>query len=170
MADGETTNFLDLLQRPLSDFPDRPNLPGAKYFYGKLVSVEAGASEQKETPMLLFKVKLTDPGQDVPKEALDKIANLGFTLADYDVGARFYLTRGAMVFLHRFLTSLGFGEGVTFIEALRLNPTTGEPTDDTQDLIRGMDVMVKTPPADDQGRVFLNNVSSEGSIVGTKRP
>jgi hypothetical protein len=168
MAD-ETLDFRDLLSAPMSDYPDRPNLPPGKTFYGKLVSITAGASKNKGTPLFHFDVRLTDPGSDVPKTDLDKLAAAGFGLDAYQCGADFYLLPTTMVFLRRFLISLGFSENVTFREALKLDSQTGEPTSDTQETIRGLDVIIKTPPADAQGRVFLNNVASEGSIAGVKR-
>lgn len=165
---NETIDYRDLLQKPLANFPDRPNLEPGKILYGKLVSITAGASKQKGTPLFHFDVRFTDPGADYPKASLDKLSAAGFSLADYTCGADFYLVPGAMVFLRRFLVSLGFSENVTFREALKLTDT-GEPTMDSQEVIRGMDVIIRTPPADDQGRVFLNNVASEGMIAGTKR-
>jgi hypothetical protein len=167
MAD-ETLNLRDLLEVPLTNFPDRPNLPAGKTFYGKLVTIVAGSSEQKETPYYGFEIRLTDPGNDVPQAAMKALSDAGFSLADYNCGARFYLTKGSMIFLRRFLLSLGFDENSSVRESLKLDDAW-MPTPESQEIIRGRDVLIKTPPADDQGRVFLNNVNSEGSITGVKR-
>src|SRR5215469_5728035 len=109
MAD-ETLNLADLLDVPLSNFKDRPEFPPQKTFYGKLIGMTEGASEQKETPYYLFDVRLTDPGADVPASFTKTLNDSGFSLGDYKCGARFYLTPNAMLFFKRFLLSLGFDE------------------------------------------------------------
>lgn len=151
-------NLIELLNKPLSDFPDLPNLPGQKWFYGKLTGVEAQHSRQKQTPFYHFSIRITDPGKDVTQAELAAITNAGFSLADYEAGANFYVTPNAMKMLRRFLSSLGFPENASFVEALALDPETGNPTAATQEKIRGRDVMFRTPQADDQKRVYLNNV------------
>lgn len=161
-------DFRDLLNQPMSDFPDLPDLAPGKTYYGKLIGMSAGASRQKQTPLFHFDVRLTDPGPDVPKESLDKLSEGGFSLADYTVGADFYLTTNAMKMLRRFITSLGFSPNVSFAEALHL-AETGEPTAETQDILRGKDVIIKTPPMNEQGRVYANNVASDGTIGGINR-
>lgn len=154
MADeNEAVDFRDLLSKPLGDFPDRPNLPGAKTFYGKLVSLSAGLSKAKGTPFFRFDVRLTDGGQDVKPTDLEPLVKGGFSLADYETFAEFYLTNGAMPMLRRFLQSIGFAEGTTFKEALRLSDNY-EPTPESQEAIRGIDVICRTQAPDDQGRVF----------------
>src|SRR5215471_14350638 len=164
----DVVDFRDLLNQPMSDFPDLPDLPAGKTFYGKLIQMTAGSSRNKGTPLFHFDVRLTDPGQDVPKESLAKITDAGFSLADYTVGADFYLTQNAMKMLRRFVSSIGFSPNVSFTEALHL-AEDGTPTSETQDAIRGIDVMIKTPPLTDTGRVYTNNVASDGMITGTKR-
>jgi hypothetical protein len=168
MADAPV-DFRDLLKQPMSDFPDMPDLPPAKTFYGKLIGMNADASSVKGTPFFHFDVRLTDPGKDVDEAMLKKIVDAGFSLADYTVGANFYLTPRAMTMFRRFVTSLGFSPNISFHEALRLNDETGEPTAETLEVIRGLDVMIKTPPMAENGRVYANNVTSDGMISGTKR-
>jgi len=163
----DVVDFRDLLRQPMSDFPDLPDLPPTSHFYGKLISMNAGASRQKQTPLFHFDVRLTDPGEDVPKEFLQKLSDNGFSLADYTCGADFYLLQTTMKILRRFVTSLGFSPNVSFHECLHL-AEDGTPTNETQDIIRGRDVMIKTPPMTDQGRVFANNVNSDGTITGVK--
>lgn len=164
MAD-ETFDYRELLKQPMSNFPDRPNLPGNKTFYGKLIGMSATVSAVKGTPGLHLDIKLTDPGSDVPREEMDMIAAAGFSLADYSVGKNFWITSNSMIFLRRFLVSLGFPENASFAETLKLDEN-GIPTAETQDVIRGLDVAVVTPFADEQGRVFLNNVEN---VTGMRR-
>lgn len=166
---NEIVDFKDLLNQPMSDFPDMPDLPPQKTFYGKLISMNADESREKHTPFFHFDVRLTDPGKDVDPSSLKKISDAGFSLADYPIGANFYLTQRAMTMFRRFVVSLGFSANQSFAEALKLDPDTGEPTAATQDIIRGLDVMVKTPPMAENGRVYSNNVTSDGMIVGVKR-
>jgi hypothetical protein len=156
----------ELLEKPMSDFPDRPNLPGGKHFYGKLVSWAATHSKVKGTPGYHVGIRLTDPGQDVTKAELDIITNAGFSISDYEVGTDFWLTPGSMVFLRRFMVGIGFPENVSFKENLSLDDSMN-PTPATIDKIRGIDVIVQTPPADEQGRVYTNNLDS---VLGVKRP
>ena len=152
MAD-EPVDFRDLLDKPMADFPDRPSLPGKKTFFGKLTALSAGVSSQKGTPFFRFDARLTDGGKDVRPVDLEPIANAGFSLADYDVWAEFYLTPGAMPMLRSFLQSLGFSPSTTFKEALKLNDS-GEPTADSQDAVRGLDIICRTQAAGDNGRVY----------------
>jgi hypothetical protein len=159
MADEQTpVNLVDLLGKPMSDFPDLPNLPGMKWFYGKLLDVTADHSSQKKTPLYDFSIRITDPGKDVSAAELKAVTDAGFSLADYEAHAKFYLTPNALKMLRRFVTSLGFPPSVSFIEALALDPATGNPTAETKEKILGRDVMFRTPAADDQGRVYLSNV------------
>lgn len=164
MPDNDAVDFRDLLQKPLGDFPDRPNLPGAKTFYGKLISLTAGV-EKTGTPYFRFDGRLTDGGQDVKKTDLDALAAAGFSLADYEVYGKFWLTLNAMPMLRRFLESLGFNGSQSFAEALKLNEQ-GEPTVESQEVVRGLDFIGRTQPADAQGRVF----SSLDMMMGTKGP
>lgn len=149
----------ELLDVPMSEFPDMPDLPGGKHFYGKLLSVSASRSREKQTPFFHFAVRLTDPGDDVPREALKTISDAGFSIGDYQVGADFYITPNKFTrqMLRRFLTSLGFSENMTFFECLKLAPD-GNPTSESQDVVRGLDVVVRIPQPDENGRIYLNNV------------
>ena len=162
----ETVDLRDLLNKPLSDFPDLPDLPAGKHFYGKLIGIKADHSRDKKTPFFNFSVRLTDPGEDVTDVEKNAITNAGFSLADYQCGANFYLTPNAMRILRRFLSSLGFPDSASFREALSLDPETGNPTPESVEKIRGLDVLVKLPAAGDNGRVYLQNVDR---IDGVKR-
>lgn len=153
-----------LLTSPLSDFPDLPDLPGGKHFYGKIVGVESKNSSQKGTPFYQFNVRFTDPGKDVTKEELDKITSAGFSLADYQPYASFYLTPAAMKIIRRFMDSLGFPASASIVENLSLDDNFN-PTAATIEKIRGLDVLCRTQKADEQGRVYMNL----DSIAGTKR-
>lgn len=167
MSDNTETSPIDLrdlLDAPGTEFPDRPNLPGGKHFFGKLLGISAGVSEKKGTPLFQFDIRLTDPGRDVTPQEIKAIADSGYSLADYSCGRRFYLTPKAMPMLWQFLEAIGFQRNVGLRTTLSLD-ADGNPTPETQDKIRGRDVIVKTPPADDQGRVFLNNVDQ---ILGVK--
>lgn len=165
----DPVNLIELLNKPLSDFPDLPNLPGSKWFYGKLTGeITAEHSRQKSTPFYHIGLRITDPGKDVTASELKSIADAGFSLADYEAGANFYVTPNAMKMLRRFLTSLGFPENSSFVEALALDPETGNPTAETKDKLRGRDVMFRTPTADDQNRVYLNNVDMISGQIDKK--
>lgn len=153
MADD--TDYRDLLNQPLGDFPDRPSLPPQRNFYGKLVGVSSGVTTQKGTPFLRFDVRLTDAGKDVRADELAAITAAGFSLADYDVWSEFYLTKNAMPMLRGFLNSLGFNANEqTFVELLGLDRQTGEPTQNSQDIVRGLDVIARTGEKGDNGRVY----------------
>lgn len=166
MSDENTiVDFRDLLSQPASNFPDLPELPAQKHFFGKILGISAGHSSQKKTPLFHVSARLTDPGKDVEKETLDKIANAGFSLSDYEVGADFYLTPNAMKMFRRFTESLGFNPNVSFMESLKL-AQDGNPTNETQELLRGMDVMIQTPAPADNGRVYAQNGCA---ISGVKR-
>src|ERR1051325_4455425 len=154
MSDGPV-DLQDLLNKPMSEYPDMPNLPGAKHFYGKITGVLAGNSRQKGTPYYRFQVRLTDPGDDVTKEELDKIANAGFSLSDYEVYADMWLTPNSMRMLRRFVESLGFPPNASFRENLKLDDA-GMPTAETLEAVRGLDVFCRTQAADDNGRVYSN--------------
>lgn len=161
---SDPIDLRDLLNKPASDFPDMPDLPGAKTFYGKLIDVVADHSRQKQTPLFRFGVRLTDPGSDVTEAELAKIKDAGFSLADYQYSADFYLTPNAMRMFRRFTESLGFPTNVPFAEMLKLDDNCN-PTEATKELIRGRDVIVRTPPMDDKGRVY----NRADSIAGVKR-
>jgi hypothetical protein len=164
---NDPVNLIELLNKPMSDFPDLPNLPGQKWFYGKLTGVAASHSRQKQTPLYDFGIRITDPGKDVTTADLAVITSKGFSLADYEAHALFYVTPNAMKMLRRFLTSLGFAESVSFVEALGLDQN-GNPTAATQEKIRGRDVIFRTPAADDQKRVFLSNVDMISGNIDQK--
>ena len=129
------------------------------------MSFSATFSRQKKTPGYHVGIRLTDPGQDVTKAELEAITGAGYNIADYECGSDFWITPGSMTFLRRFLLSLGFPESASFKENLSLDDS-GNPTPATIDKIRGLDVLIQTPMADDQGRVFINNLDS---VVGIKR-
>lgn len=162
---AETPDMLALLQQPMSDFPDLPSLPEKKTFYGKILSVAAGASEQKQTPRYSFELRITDQGKDVTERDLAEMKTAGFSLADYNATAHFYLTPGALKMLRSFMTSLGFPENVSFFENMKLSPE-GVPTEATQELFRGRDIMFTTPRKGDNGRVYLGNVEN---CIGVKQ-
>lgn len=172
----DVLDLRDLLDRPLSDFPDRPNLPGGKHFYGKLAGLEASReTSEKATPFLRFTGRLTDPGEDVPKDEMAKLREMGFALSDYEFGRKFHITPGAMPFLRRFLVSLGASENVSFVKILALSPDYHPANPETYaraitsqsiENIRGRDVLIKTPmPYGENRVVFLNNVDE---IIGIK--
>jgi hypothetical protein len=165
MSDNnETYDPRDLLSQPLSDFPDMPDLPAGKHFYGKLLGVKADRSTVKKTPLFDFAVRLTDPGEDVTEAEKAAIASSGCGLGDYTCGAKFYITPAAMTMFRRFLISLGFSESLSFKEQLSLDKDCN-PTSETIDKIRGLDVIIKTPlPAGDNKRVFLNNVDTISGV------
>src|SRR5215467_7726930 len=146
MADENTPDLLELLKKPMSEFPDLPQLPAKKHFYGKLLGVTAGLSSQKQTPYYNFKIRVTDPGKDVTQAELAVVTDAGFSLADYEAGANFYLTQSALKMLRAFLSSLGFPPNVSFYDNLKLDEV-GNPTPDTQDAIKGLDVMFQVPDA-----------------------
>ncbi len=164
-SNNTTVDLRDLLDKPGTDFPDRPNLPGGRYFYGRLIGIEAGHSKNKQTPLFHFDVRLTDAGKDVLSEEMEKVTSAGYSLADFRCGRDFYLTPNAMPMLWGFLESLGFQRTSGLRDTLSLD-RDGLPTSATVDKIRGRDVLIKTPPADDRGRVFINNVDS---IAGIQR-
>ncbi len=163
----DTVNLQELLDKPLGEFPDMPDLPAQKHFYGKLTGeVTPGHSRNKGTPFFKFGIKLTDPGNDVTQADLAAMRDLGFSLADYEAGADFYLTPGAMKMLRRFLGSLGFPvESVGTRATMKLD-AEGYPTEATKDVFRGLDVLIRTPAAGTNGRVYLQNVEQ---IAGVKR-
>lgn len=152
MAD-ETANFHELLDAPLSDFPERPTLPGLALFSGMLIGCTAGVSSQKGTPFLRFDVRLTDPGPSVPASAMKLISDAGFTLADYDVWGEFYLTKNAMPMLRTFLLSIGLNESMSTKEQLKLDDTYS-PTPETQEVVQGCEVVCQTQAVGSNGRVY----------------
>lgn len=164
MADENTPDLMDLLKKPMSEFPDLPSLPPKKHFYGKLLGMTAGHSSNKQTPFYCFNIRITEPGKDVTESELAVVTDAGFSLADYQVGSNFYLTQNALKMLRSFLTSLGFPPNVSFYDNLKLDDV-GNPTSDSQDAIRGMDVMFQTPDKGDNGRVYVGNVDN---LTGVK--
>lgn len=163
--DTEVVDFKELLQSPLSDFPDRPSLPAKSLFYGKLIGLGAGRSSQKQTPFLQFNVRLEEPGREVPPSALNSIQAAGFSLADYDAWSEFYITKSAMPMLRGFMDSIGLG-GKSFVEALKLDPETCAPTQESQDVVRGIDVVCYTGEKGENGRVY----GRLANIAGRKSP
>lgn len=164
MADNDTVSLRDLLEAPMSEFPDLPDLPPKKTFYGKLAGMSSGHSSQKGTPLFHVEVRLTDAGNDVPPAWLEELKRLGLSLSDYSPFRDFFLTPGSMKFFRRFSDSLGFDPNKNVRENFKLDENYN-PTAETQDLIRGRDVLCITQAAGDNGRVFLNL----DSIAGVKR-
>ncbi len=165
---SDTSDVLDLrglLTKPLGDYPDLPDLPAAKHFYGKIISVSADLSSKKQTPLFHFPVRLTDQGDDVTEEEMKKIRENGFSLADYSVFADFYLTPNAMKMLRRFCEGFGLPTNVPVFESMKLDPQTLNPTEATQELFRGRDVLCRTGAKDQNGRVYLRL----DSIAAVKR-
>lgn len=156
-SDNAPVNFIDLLNKPLSD-SQRPNLPGSKHFYGRIIAVEDGESSTKKTPCIRFRVRLTDPSEDVTDEEMKKITDKGMNLSDYEVYADFYWVPRAMFMLDNFLVSLGAPENANKLEVLSVEVSDpNRPprvTSTTNDKFRGLEVICKTGAADDQGRVF----------------
>ena len=165
MSDNDPVNLQELLDKPMGDFPDLPDLPGQKHFYGKITGVTAGKSTQRKTPLYNFAVRLTDPGSDVTPEDLAKIRETGFAISDYECSANFYLTPNAMKMLRRFLETMGFSLSVTTRVHMKLDKD-GLPTMETQEVFRGRDVLIKTQAPADNGRVYLSNVDT---IAGVSR-
>lgn len=143
MADNETVDLRELLSRPMSDFPDLPDLPPKQDFFGKIIGIESKLSSNKQTPFFQINARLTDPGPHVTTAMLKPITDGGFTLADYEVWCEFYLTPKAMIMFRRFLSSLGFAENLNFIIALKLDDNLN-PTPATIELLTGMDVVCRT--------------------------
>lgn len=146
------TDLREMLSRPMSDFPDLPDLPPKADFFGKLVGVQSKLSSKKETPFFQFDARLVEPGPNVSPAALKTITDGGFTLADYQVWCEFYLTPNSIRMFRRFLTSLGFAENLNFIVAMKLDDNLN-PTPDTMEIFRGMDVVCRTQDLYN-GRVF----------------
>jgi len=161
----DALDLRELLGKPSAEYPDLPDLPPTATFYGKLINVETGLSQKKGTPYFRFNVRLTDPGKDVPEASLDSVKASGFSLADFNVYADMWLTANAMRQFRRFLDSLGFPTNVRMDEMLKLNPENFNPTDETQELFRGRDVLVRTGAMSERGTVFRNL----DSIAGIKR-
>jgi hypothetical protein len=161
---GEALSLRDLLEKPSTDFPDTPDLPGGKTFFGKLLDMSSGFSRNKGTPHFRFNIRLTDPGKDVPVDWLDNLKKLGLSLGDYNTYQDFYLTPNAMKIFSRFSDSLGFDPNKSTRERFKLDENYN-PTAETQDLIRGREVICTTQAKGDNGRVFLNL----DRIAGIKR-
>lgn len=139
----ETVDLRELLSRPMSDFPDLPDLPPKSDFFGKIIGIQSKLSTNKGTPFFQIDARLTDPGPNVSAAALKKITDGGFSLADYNVYSEFYLTPKAMIMFRRFLTSLGFAENLNFIVALKLDENLN-PTPATLEVLQGRDVSCRT--------------------------
>lgn len=163
---NEPLDLRDLLDKTSNDFPDLPDFPAEKSFFGRILSIYADRSSQKHTPFFGIKIRLTDPGDDVPKEWMENLRASGFTLADYEPICRFYLTPAAMKMFRRFADSIGKPPQAKFFEWLKLNPETLEPTDETQELLRGTEVFCRTKPVGDNGRVYSGELNS---VAGVKR-
>lgn len=172
MAD-ETVDLRELLSRPMSDFPDLPDLPPRKDFFGKITGIQSKLSTQKQTPFFQIDAKLTDPGPNVTDADLKAIKDGGFSLGDYTVNANFYLTPNAIRMFRRFLTSIGFAENLNFVTALKLDENLN-PTEETMKVLVGRDVVCRTQAADQaSGRVYNNldmmsGVQKEGDAKDAK--
>jgi hypothetical protein len=163
----EPVDLAGLLDKPMGEFLDLPDLPAKKTFYGKITGVYADRSSRKETPLYRFTAKLTDPGADVPAKVIEDLKKQGFTLSDYEASANFYLTPNAMKILRRFLETLGFSPAVSIRANMKID-TDGNPTAETQDVFRDRDVIIRTPEAADNGKVYLQNVDSMAGVVPKK--
>jgi len=159
---GDALDLQELLNKTSGDFPDLPDLPPKKTFYGKLTGeVTAGRSRERQTPYYNFKVRLTDRGKDVTDAEMAVIAAAGFNLGDYPAGVNFYLTPGAMPMFRRFCDSIGLDPNKTFREKLRVD-ANGVPTQETTEIIRGIDVTCITPEKGNNGRVYVANMDQVG--------
>jgi hypothetical protein len=160
-------NFLELLAEPLSNFVRKPNLPGEKTFFGKILRIEAGKGRPpNEYPLYRVHVRLTDPGPDVSKETINALREAGYNLGDFEVYRDFYLnSRGSLAFLKDFVETLGFPTNVDVFTVLKIDRQTGLPTPETQTLLQGRDVVGMTGPANEKGQVWPNL----NSLAGVKR-
>ena len=159
-------NLQELLDKSSLDFPDMPSLPEKKTFFGKLTGeVTAGHSKEKKTPFFHFGIKLTDAGKDVTPTDLAAVTAAGFSLGDYSCGVDYYLTPNAMVMFRRFCDSIGLDPNKSFREKLKL-AQDGNPTSDTVELLRGIDVMCVTPEKGTNGRVYAANMDM---VAGVKQ-
>lgn len=165
MADNDTLSLRDLLEKPMSEFPDLPDLPAKKSFFGKLRAMSAGHTRTQGLPLYHIEVQLIDPGKDVPQTWLDDLKKAGFTLGDYNVYRDFVLSPNAMKFFRRFSDSIGMDPNKSTRENYKLDENYN-PTTETQDVIRGKDVLCITQDAGDNGRVYFNL----DSIMGVKKP
>lgn len=157
-------NLQELLDTTDSDYPDRPELPEKKTFFGKLTGeIKADVSKEKKTPFYHLGIRLTDPGKDVTPDEMKAITDAGFNLSDYDAGADYYLTPKSMVMFRRFCQSIGLDPNKTYREKLKLD-TNGNPTSETVEILRGIDVMCQTPPKGDNGRVYIANMNMVSGV------
>lgn len=159
MADeNDPINLQELLDSKDEDYPDRPELPEKCTFYGKLTGeIKADLSKNKQTPYYHIGIKLTDPDKSVPAAAMKAITDAGFNLSDYEAGVDFYLTPKSMVMFRRFCQSIGLPVDQTYREKLKLD-AKGNPTKDTMDVLRDIDVVCRTPAKGDNGRVYILNM------------
>ena len=164
--DDDNVDLGELLRKPVSSF-QRVDLPAGVWFHGKLVSMEADvARNEKRTPFYRFHMRITEPGKDVPKKWLDELAATEFSLSDYDVISDFYLTGRALSALSNFVVSIGYSPNVNVFDVFKLD-SDFKPTPETQEVIRGVDVMFRFEAAPD-GRVYPR-ASSFGGITGVAR-
>lgn len=89
-----------LWSEPLEHFEEQALLPNGHY-YGVVLRYEKSTSE-KGTEMLDFYVALKRPGPDVDESALGDT-----DLSDYELRARFFITKRAMFRVRNFFQSLG---------------------------------------------------------------
>ncbi len=160
-------NFLELLAEPMDNFVRKPNLPGEKTFFGKILRIEAGKGRPpNEYPLYRLQVRLTDPGPDVPKESIKALAEAGYNLTDFEVYRDFYLnSRNALAFLTEFVKTLGFPTNIDIFTALKIDRVSGLPTAETQTLLQGRDVVCTTGKANEKGQVWPNL----DSVAGVQR-
>lgn len=161
---SDPVNLQELLDTTDADYPDRPDLPEKKTFFGKLTGeIKADISQNKKTPFYHLGIRLTDPGKDVTPEEMSAITQAGFNLSDYEAGVDFYLTPKAMVMFRRFCESIGLDPTKTYRDKLKLDKN-GNPTSETAELLRGIDVMCQTPPKGDNGRVYIQNMNMVSGV------
>jgi hypothetical protein len=72
-----------------------------------------------------------------------------------------------MKILRRFLETLGFSPAVSIRANMKID-TDGNPTAETQDVFRDRDVIIRTPEAADNGKVYLQNVDSMAGVTPKK--
>lgn len=155
-----------LLDTTDSDYPDRPDLPEKKTFFGRLTGeIKADLSKEKKTPFYHLGIALTDPGKDVTPVEMKVITDAGFNLSDYEAGVDFYLTPKSMVMFRRFCQSIGLDPNKTYREKLKLDQY-GNPTQDTVEILRGIDVICQTPEKGTTGRVYIQNMNM---VAGRKQ-
>lgn len=161
---SDPINLQELLDSHDSDYPDRPELPEKKTFFGALTGeIRADLSKNKGTPFYHIGIRLTDPGKDVSASELSAITNAGFNLSDYEAGVDFYLTPKSMVMFRRFCESIGLDPNLSYREKLKLDER-GNPTNETVEVLRDIPVVCRTPARGDNGRVYIQNMDMVSGV------